>query len=40
MKKYEELREDLKEIARELHPSDYTEWVYKTQGVKIAFSAK
>lgn len=40
MRKYEELDENLKEIARKLHPDDYNEWEYKTQGVEIAFSAK
>ena len=40
MKNYEELSENLKEIAREIHPNDYKEWSYKTQGVEIEFSAK
>jgi hypothetical protein len=40
LKKYEELRSDLQEIARQLHPRDYTQWLYKQQGVEIAFSTK
>lgn len=39
MRKYEELTDDLKELARELHPQDYAEWLYQVQGVEIAFSA-
>jgi hypothetical protein len=37
---YFELSEDLKELARELHPTDFTEWSYKVQGVEIAFSCQ
>jgi hypothetical protein len=40
MKKYNELSEGLKEEARKLHPNDYNEWEYKTQGVEIAFCAR
>jgi hypothetical protein len=40
MKTYEDLSDDLKKIARALHPVDYAAWVYKVQGVEIAFSAK
>jgi hypothetical protein len=40
LKKYNELNEDLKEIARKLHPNDFEKWLYKQQGVEIAFSAK
>ncbi|GAA0853924.1 hypothetical protein ABER99_20130 [Paenibacillus glucanolyticus] len=40
MRRYDELSDDLKEIARELHPNDFREWSYKTQGVEIAFSTK
>ena len=40
LKTYNELSKDLKEEARRLHPSDYKDWVYKTQGVEIAFSAQ
>lgn len=40
LKSYDELSEDLKEIARELHPDDFTEWVYMQRGVEIEFSAK
>jgi len=40
MKTYNELSEDLKEEARNLHPIDFKEWVYHVQGVEITFSAK
>lgn len=40
MKTYNELSEDLKEEARELHPIDFEEWVYMVQGVEIAFCAQ
>lgn len=40
MKVYNELTQDLKEEARILHPTDFEEWVYKTKGVEIEFSAK
>ena len=40
MKNYEELSEDLKAEAKELHPEDYTEWKYQIKGVEIEFSAK
>lgn len=40
LKKYEELREDIKEDARELHPNDYANWLYRTQGVEIYYSTK
>jgi hypothetical protein len=39
MQRYEDLSEDLKEIAKELHPYNFTEWLYKVQGVEIAFSS-
>jgi len=40
MKKYNELSKELKEEARDLHPTDYKEWGYKVQGVEIIWSAK
>lgn len=40
LKTYEELNEVQKEEARQLHPTDYVEWVYKTAGVMIEFAAK
>lgn len=40
LKTYQELSDDLKELARELHPIDYTEWSYQVQGVEISFSCK
>lgn len=40
LKKYDELTEAQKESARELRPEDYRDWLYKTQGVEIAFAAK
>jgi len=35
-----QLSEELKEEARRLHPNDYKDWEYQTQGVEIAFCAK
>ena len=40
MKTYSELTEELKEEARILHPTDFEDWMYKTIGVEIEFSAK
>jgi hypothetical protein len=40
LRRYDQLRSDLQEIARKLHPLDYKEWMYKPQGVEIAFSTK
>lgn len=40
LKSYEELTEAQKEAAREIRPTDYTEWVYKTAGVNIEFAAR
>lgn len=40
MKSYEDLSKELKEEAKELHPKDYKEWLYKVRGVEIEFSAK
>ncbi len=40
MKRYTELSESLKEVARELQPNDYNDWSYMVQGVEIAFCAK
>ena len=39
LKKYEELSEDLKEVAREFQPADYKEWLYEVQGVEIPWCA-
>jgi hypothetical protein len=39
-KQYHELSEDLKEIARENNPTNYTEWNYRVQGVEIVYSCK
>lgn len=40
LKSYEELGEDMKEDARVLHPDDYEDWLYRTQGVEIYYSTK
>ena len=40
LKTYNQLSNDLKQEARELHPLDYTEWYYRTQGVEIAYSCR
>lgn len=40
LKKYEELSEDLKEVAREFQPTDYKDWLYEVQGVEIPWCAK
>lgn len=39
-KPYNELSEDLKEIAREINPTDYEDYVYNVQGVEIPWCAK
>lgn len=40
LKSYEELTEAKKEVARDMIPNEYTEYVYKTAGVEIEFAAK
>ena len=40
LERYEDLTDDQKEDARRLCPDDYTEWMYKTIGVKIEFAAR
>ena len=40
LKKYEELSEYLKEVAREFQPADYEEWLYHVQGVEIPWCAR
>lgn len=40
LKKYSELSDELKEEAREIHPLEFNDYLYKTQGVEIAWSCK
>jgi hypothetical protein len=40
LKKYEELSEGLKEVAREFQPDDYEEWFYHVQGVEIPWCCR
>lgn len=40
LKTYYELNNDLQEQAREMHPTDFVNWFYKTAGAYIEWSAQ
>ena len=39
LKPYEDLTEELKEVARDFKPDDFENWLYHTQGIEILWCA-